>query len=88
MLLYFGTNNIDITDTTLNKIEIRLGKVVNMINPYKTFLIFCNNPKYYNEPEYKTGTNYLEFSCENLPNIFPDEINNYEYVKLVNYNSG
>ncbi len=33
MLLYFGKNNIDLTDTTLNKIEIRLGKAENMVNP-------------------------------------------------------
>ena len=88
MLLYFGINNIDLTDTTLVKIKNRLGKTESMINSYKTFIIFCNNPKYYNEPEYKIKTNYLKFSCEDLPNIFPDEIKNYKYVILVNYNSG
>jgi hypothetical protein len=82
MLVFIGNNTISPTDTTMNKIELCIGKKVNSINPYKTYIIFCNETQHY------LGTDYLEFSCEKLPDVFPDNINNFKYVKLICYNSG
>lgn len=40
MLVYFGCNTISQEDTTINKIEMCIGKKVDSINPYKTYIIF------------------------------------------------
>ena len=64
MLLYFGANTLDVTDTTLNKIELKIGRAINSINSFKSYIIFCNDAKYY------TGTDYSEYSCESLPSSY------------------
>ena len=82
MLVHFGNNTIGLEDTTMNKIEFCIGKANNTINPYKTEIIFCNNVKYY------LGTDYLKYSCEQLPPVFSNDINNYKYVLIICHNSG
>lgn len=82
MLLYFGANIIEPTDTTINKIEKKIGKPTGSLPYFKTYIIFCNDPKYY------LGNDYIEFSFENLPSLFEDEIKNFKYIKLVCRNSG